>query len=105
MTHQSKPLHSGRWLIQGIRRAFAMEDGVGRQVRSHHIPLEHADGRPPTVYTVDLARTARGTFVVSCRELPEVVFLSSDEGNALTGAEMAIEEALHARRYSADVHH
>lgn len=71
-----------------------MSDGASRRDISHHIPLEHADGRPPTVYTVDLAPNAQGTFLVSCRELPEVVFSSMDEDEALTGAEMAYRRSL-----------
>jgi hypothetical protein len=69
---------------------------------THHIAIRHVDGRPPSIYTVDLAPTLSGVFLVSCRELPEITFRSRDQADSLIWAELAIEEAITPRRCSSD---
>lgn len=89
-----------RRLLQWMTWGVAREEGCFRDIISHVIPIEHGDGRPPALYTVDFSFTAHGTFLVSCRELAEVLACTRSEAEGLASAELAIEEALYARRSS-----
>ena len=79
-----------------LRQAVATDDGIA--AISHRLPITPPDGGVPTTYTVHLAPDNKGTFLVTCRELPEVTTFGEDEEEALSMAEEAIREALEARR-------
>jgi hypothetical protein len=88
--------------LQLARRATENDDRRPSRTITHQIVITHFDGRPPTAYTVDFVPTVKGMFLVSCRELPEVMFQSKDEADGLIWAELAIEEATAPRRCSPD---
>jgi predicted RNase H-like HicB family nuclease len=61
------------------------------------------DGVAPMIFTVDLAPDQRGTFLVTCREVADVVIFAEDEEAGLARAEQAIRDALEALRPSPDL--
>lgn len=81
---------------------MADEEGHGLRAISHRLPVTTTDGVAPKIFTVDLAPNQEGTFLVTCRELPDVVMLAEDEEKGLVRAEQAIREALEAQRSSPD---
>jgi hypothetical protein len=100
MVGQSKATAPGHGMVQAIRRAFARKQSDRSRVISQSVFIEHADERPPTLYTVDFIPTAEGTFLVCCRDLPQVMFRSRDVAGGLMAAEMLIEEAIGPARVS-----
>ena len=101
--NHSTPL--GRRLVRLMRIAGTTAEGVCLAPLSHRIFLDHAVGHPPTSYNVDLAPDNAGTFLVTCRELPELLTFGENEEEALIMAHLAIEEALSARRSPPDFPH
>jgi predicted RNase H-like HicB family nuclease len=87
----------GRRLVRLMRMAGMTGQGVGLAPLSHRLFLPHEAGRPPSSFNVDLAPDDAGTFLVSCRELPEVMTFGRDEEEALEMARCAIMKALSAR--------
>lgn len=68
---------------------------------SHHLQIVPPEGGLPAVFTVELTPYAGGSFLVACRELPEVLTYGVSEEEALLMAELAIRERLgHGRRAS-----
>lgn len=102
MAQKNDPTPLGQRLVRLMRMASKKTDGVGLAAISHRLPIRHAANLPPKIYTVDLAPHDNGTFLVTCRELPEVATFGENEEEALAMAEIAIEEALSARRASPD---
>ena len=98
MGHDSTPL--GRRMLRLMRIAATGEGKFGLAALSHSIWIQLAANGPPTSYTVFLAPDQHGTFLVACRELPEVTTFGGSEEEALLMAELAIQEALGDRRSS-----
>lgn len=102
MAQTSKPTPWMRQLVSMMRRAVADDDGSGLPAMSHRLPIATSDGKAPTIFTLDLAPDQRGTFLVTCREVPDVVLFAEDEEEGLVRAEQAIREALETQRSSPD---
>lgn len=89
-----------RELVRLLRQAVADEEGSGLPVILHCLPIATPDGKAPRILTVDLAPDERGTFLATCRDLPDVVMFVEDEEEAFTSAELAIKEVLSDRHFS-----
>lgn len=102
MAQSSRPTPWGRQLVRMLRQAVADEEGHGLPAISHRLPIATPDGKAPRIFTVDLSPDQEGTFLVTCREVPDVVMFTKDEEDALVRAEQAIREVLVARRSASD---
>jgi hypothetical protein len=85
-----------------MRRSAANEDSRPPKTITHDIAITHVDGRQPSIYTVDFAPTLSSMVLVSCRELPEIMFCSRNQADGLIWAELAIEEAIASPRCSSE---
>ena len=84
-----------------MQQAVSTEDGTSLATVRHLLPIQHAANGLPTIYTVYLAPDDKGTFLVTCRELPDLLTFGQDE-EALAMAEHAIGEAFAARPSAPD---
>lgn len=103
MTPKSRSTRTGRMFIGMMKSAIEMPNSHDQASLCHRLPVALPDGSPPITYTVDLAPDVRGTFLLTCRELPEVATFGETEEDALSMAELAIEEALATRRRSSNL--
>lgn len=87
--------------FMGLLRT-TIEDGTALAALSHRVLVRPVPHGPSIPYTVYLAPDERGTFLVTCRELPDLLTFGEDEDEALSMAQIAIEEALGTRPSSAD---
>ena len=85
-----------------MRMAAANDSGGSLAALSHCLPIVLPDSAAPLMFTVHLAPDDRVSFLVTCREFPEIRTCGEDEGDALAMAEEAIREALDARLSSLD---
>ncbi len=86
--------------IRLLRQAISSEDGTSLAGVTHHLPVTPRDGGMPKAFTVYLAPDRRGRFLVSCRELPDLLTFGATEEEALAMAEVVIREALADQRRS-----
>ena len=102
MAQSGRPTPWGLELVRLLRQAVTDDDGSGLPAISHRLPIATLHSRVPAIFTLDLSPDQRGTFLVLCREVPDVVLFAEDEEEGLVRAEQAIREALEAQRSSAD---
>ena len=98
MPRDIKRTRVGRQFLGLLKNAIAMEDGAGLGSISYRLPVASCDGRPPLTYTVYLTPNEDGSFLATCRELPEVTVLATGEEEALSMAEQAIKDTLQGGR-------
>lgn len=98
MTPHSNPTALGLDVVRALKAAIAHENGAGSAVLTHRLPIRSPAGPAPLTYTVDLAQDQDGLFLVTCRELPEVIVGAEDEGAALSLAHLAILAAIAERQ-------
>lgn len=103
MALSSRPTPGMRELVRLLRRAVADEDGCGLPAISHRLPIATPDGRAARIFTVDLTPDQRGTFLVACRELPNILMFVEGEEEALASAEQTIKEVLSDRHVAPDL--
>ena len=94
MAHPSKPTPTGRKLMGLLRQVVADDAGQGLPALSHRLLIETPGWPGPRAYTVYLAPDEKGTFLVTCRELPGIQTFGESEEEALAMAEQAIREAV-----------
>lgn len=87
-------------VLKELRQAITADAHFGLPALTYRVPVEAPDGRRPLIFTVDLAPHGRGTFLVTCREVDQVVLLAEDEEEALSDAMQAIKELLASRSSS-----
>jgi hypothetical protein len=80
-THATTPV--AQRFIGLLRQAISAEDGTRMAGVTHHLPIVPRGGGVPRTFTVDLAPDDKGTFLVSCRELPDLLTFGKDEDEAL----------------------
>jgi predicted RNase H-like HicB family nuclease len=85
-----------------LQLAITSDDEIGLPAISHRLPLAIPNGAVPLIFTLDLAPDDCGSFLVTCREVPDVVLLENTEEAALARAEAMIRESLTNRRPSPD---
>ena len=102
MLPTSKPSKVGLRFMGMMRTAIKVQNGAALAAICHRVLVGPAPDGPTTAYTVYLAPDDRGTFLVTCRELPDLLTFGEDEDEALSMAEIAIEEAIGVRPSSAD---
>ena len=86
-----------------LRNAIDTEPGTALSAISHRVLVQPRPGGPAISYTVYFAPDDQGTFLVTCRELPDLLTFGEDEDEALSMAEIALVEALGVRPSSADL--
>ena len=89
--------------IRLLRQTISTEDGTCIAGITHHLPIVPRDGGVPRTFTVYLAPDSKGSFLVSCRELPDLLTFGATEEEALAMAEVVIREALTDQRSSFDL--
>lgn len=87
-----------RKVIGLLKQVIANDDGCEMAALTHRLPLLVPGQESPTTFTVCLAPDDRGTFLVTCRELPEITTFGENEEEALAMAEATIATALAERR-------
>ena len=102
MLPKSQPSSVGLRFLGMLRNAIDTEPGTAQAAISHRVLVQPRPGGPPISYTVYLAPDDRGTFLVTCRELPNLLTFGEDEDEALSMAQIALVEALGVRSSSAD---
>ena len=102
MGHPSTPTPMGRKLMGLLRQVVADDAGTGLPALSHRLLVAAPGWTVPRTFTVYLSPYSKGTFLVTCRELPGVATFGDSEEEALSMAEEAIREALGAPRSSPD---
>ena len=102
MPSTSKPSKVGLRFLGMLRNAIEVEDGTALAAICHQVLVPPVSGGPMISYAVYLAPDKRGTFLVTCRELPDLLTFGEDEDEALSMAQIAIEEALGVRPSSAN---
>ena len=102
MPSTSKPSKVGLRFLGMLRNAIEVEDGTALAAICHRVLVQPVLSGPSMSYTVYLAPDDQGTFLVTCRELPDLLTFGEDEEEALSMAEIAIEEALRVRPSSAN---
>jgi predicted RNase H-like HicB family nuclease len=90
--HKSSP--TSLRLLRLMRTAAANDSGDGLAPISHRVPINVPDSTVPLTFTIHLAPYAKGTFIATCAELPELTTFGADEREALEAAEDAIQEIL-----------
>lgn len=70
---------------------------------SHRLPIVSPGRDVPMTFTIHLAPDERGTFLVTCRELPDLTSFGRDDEEALEAAEASISEALAGQRSAPDL--
>jgi len=98
MTPQITPTTLGLEFVRAPRVTIANENGAGMAVLTHRLPIRSPNSPAPFTYTIDLAQDQDGLFLVTCRELPDVITAAEDESEALSLAHLAVLAAL-ARRH------
>ena len=96
----STPL--SRRLLRLMRIAATPKAGLGVASLSHCIHIGPQNGRRAATYNIQLSPDDHGTFLVTCSELPEIATYGENEEEAMTMAQLAVEEALSTRRSSSD---
>jgi predicted RNase H-like HicB family nuclease len=97
MTPTSKPSSAGLRFLARLKNAIDKDEGTGMASLCHHLSVQPPASVLPLMYTVYLTPDHRGMFAVTCREFPDLKTFGEDEEEALSMAEIAIEEALGTR--------
>jgi hypothetical protein len=82
--------------VRAERKALAAGGDLVLPVVSHTLQVVTPEGGPAAIYTVCLVRDDEGTYMVVCRELPEVLVFEQCERRALAAAQAAINRTLAA---------
>ncbi len=85
-----------------LRLVIAADEDTDMAALAHRVPIAAPGWDVPITFTVYLAPDEAGTFLASCRELPEVLTFGETEEEALAMAELAILDELAARQAAAD---
>ena len=93
MAQYGEPTPFALALVRRMRLSITADDDSGLPAISHRLPVAAPGGVAPLIFTVDLSPDQRGTFLVTCREVPEVLMFAEDEEKALAGAEQAIKDS------------
>lgn len=100
MAQKHEPTPVNQKVLRLLRQAISTQDGAVLEGITHHLPVRPRGGGVPKTYIVCLAPDEHGAFVVTCRELPDLLIFGSTEEEALVNAEVVIREALADRRNS-----
>ncbi len=98
MTEHIAPTALGLDLVRAMKAAIASENGAGFAALTHRLPIRSPDEPAPLTFTIDLTQDQDGLFLVTCRELPEVVTAAEDESLAVSLVQLEIMAALVQRR-------
>ena len=101
MSPKSTPFQAGLRVVDILREGIEVKDGRALAAIRHHVLVQPLPGGLPCPYTVYLAPDETGTFLVTCRELPDLLTFGEDEMEALKMAVVTIKDAL-VRPCSAD---
>lgn len=102
MAQRYEPIPVAQRFMRLLRQAVSTRDGTRIAGVTHHLPIEPPEGGVPVTYTVSLSPDERGTFLVTCRELPTLAIYARSEEDALAMTEEAIRELMAVRRSSPD---
>ena len=102
MDQSGNPSQWARDLARRMSLTIISDDDFGLPAISHRLLIAAPGHAVPLTFTVDLSPDQRGTFLVTCREVPDVVIFAEDEDEALAGVEVAIKDALGSRPASPD---
>ncbi len=98
MPQPSDPTPSSKRLVALFRMAVATDEDSYLPALTYRLPVEVPRSEATFTYTVDLLPDAKGTFLVACRELPDLLTFGENEEDALAMAVLAIVDELIARR-------
>ena len=94
MTLCVTPSAFGLSLVRAMKGSIANKSDAGIGVLTHRLPIRPPGSPAPLTFTIDLTQDQDGLFLVTCRELPEVITAAEDEREALSLAHLAILIAL-----------
>lgn len=94
MPEPATPSPFARTLVGALKQVIATDGDAAPAALTHRLLIRPASRDRPIPYTVHLAPDDQGTFLVTCREIPDVLTFGEDEEEALKMARYAILEAL-----------
>jgi hypothetical protein len=86
-----------RRIVALLKQAVANDDGDGQAALPHRLQVKPPDREPPITCTVYLQPDTQGTFLVTCKELPDIRTFGETE-EALRMVELAILGTHNLRR-------
>ena len=96
MTWTTKPTRFNLKLVRSVRKALARGEDCGLAVEACPLFVRAPERERAELYTVSLVHDDEGTYMATCRELPEVLVFETSEGKAMAAAHAAIKQALAA---------
>ena len=97
MTRKTRPSHFNLKLVRAVRKALASGEDCGMAIESRPIFVTPPKTERSELYTIRLVHDDEGTYMATCREVPEVLVFENSEGDAVTAAHVAIKAALATR--------
>lgn len=104
MAWKIRPARFNLRFVRAMRKALANgEDCCGLVPETYHLLVSSPEAEQPARYTVCLVHDDEGTYMATCRELPELLVFESSKADVIATAHATIEEALAAQGGLSDV--
>ncbi len=98
MAQDHNPTPMARRIVRLLAHTISTEEGACVAPLVQRLQLTDLPRGVPASYTLHLSPEGQGTFLVTCRELPDLEIYAKDEDEALAMAEQGIREAAAAQQ-------
>jgi hypothetical protein len=105
MGQDRKPTPMARRIVRLLAHTISTEEGAYVAPLVQRLQLTDLPTGVPAGYTLHLSPEVQGTFLVTCRELPDLEIYARDEDEALAMAEQGIREAFAAKQNPSSTSH
>lgn len=105
MAQERKPTPMARRIVRLLAHTISTEEGACVAPLVQRLQLTDLPRGVPASYTLHLTSEGQGTFLVTCRELPDLEIYAKDEDEALAMAEQRIREAVAAKQNPSGTSH
>lgn len=97
MAWKTRPARFNLKLVRSVRKALARGEDCGLEAEAYRLLVTALEAERSELYTINLVHDDEGTYMATCREVPEVLVFEDSEGDAVAAAQTAIRKALAAR--------